>query len=167
VKQSPIARPVDGRCSSRKCFTAIQTARHSARISHVVPNIQVICMNKMLVLLKLLPHAWVPDRSYSTNICLVSMLHTDLKYIMEAYPLKHPCCIPRQWPDWRSEKSGIFQREIQVSSWTADTWRASEWSQWLACYLSQVNIVEPCNWLAHHPTWNLWQQTCSSRWGKR
>ena len=41
AKKFPMARPVDDRCISRKCFTTIQTARHNARTSHTVPSIHI------------------------------------------------------------------------------------------------------------------------------
>jgi hypothetical protein len=157
VKQSPTAHLVDARCSSRKCFTAIQTARHSAMVSHAVPNIQVIRVIEKPVLLKLTLHRWVPDRMYSTNICLISLKRKSLKYIMEAYSLKDPYFVPRALPHRWFGQSGIFRREIRASSWMADTWHVSERSQWLACYLSQANIVKPCNWVAHHQALHLWQ----------
>ena len=66
VKQSLTAHPTDGRCSSRKCFTAIQIARDNARTSHAAPNIQEITVRPVSALILTL-HTWVPERMYSSG----------------------------------------------------------------------------------------------------
>jgi len=92
VKVSPTVHPVDGLCNSRKCFTAIQAARHSARISHAVFNTQANSVHSSTSSWISVLHIGAPERTYSSDIHIISLMCSSFERMIEAYRLTYTQC---------------------------------------------------------------------------